>query len=243
MDPAACRLEEFADQGSGGGLAVAAGHCHNLAGAEIKEEFHLAGHHGARCNGVLQGLLVKFKAGGPQDDILALEAVHVVFTQAQMDTQAADGVGVFAKLLHRFLFITEGHLGPQPHKLLNQGLVADTCADEGDLFPAHQRGKLLLFLLHNRNSSWGQPPPICHRIRHTVYYILFLSNWQRKSQNKAQKWLSFLNISATLDPEQQRGGLDSKRPPCSSFMRMRGPVLLDRAPLFQAQGLFSGPVP
>ena len=108
-----------------------------------------------------------------------------------MDAQAADGVGVVPEILHRVLFITEGHFGPQTHKLLNQSLVADACADEGDLFPAYQRGKLLLFLLHNRNSSWGQPPPICHSIRHTVYYSLFLSDWQRKSQNKRAKPVVF----------------------------------------------------
>ena len=37
MHLAACGLVELGDEGGGGGLAVRAGHCHDLAGAEVEE--------------------------------------------------------------------------------------------------------------------------------------------------------------------------------------------------------------
>ena len=158
MHGAPGRLEKLADEGGGGGLAVRAGHRHDLAGAKIEKELHLTGHHGAGGNGVLQGFLIELKAGGAQDDVLPLEPVHVVLPQAQPDAQAPDGIGIRAELLHRLFPVAEGHFCPQAHKLLDQGLMADPRADESHLFAAHQRSKLLLFLLHNKNLPRGVAP-------------------------------------------------------------------------------------
>ena len=148
MDFAPGGLIELGDQGGGGGLAVRAGHAHDLTGAEIKEELDLAGDHGTGGDGVLQRLLEILETGCAQDDILPLETIHVVLAEAQADSQTADGIGVIAKVVYAVLFIAEGHDGTKPHKLLDQGLVADTGTDEGNLFALDQIGQFLLFFLH-----------------------------------------------------------------------------------------------
>ena len=154
LRPAACGLVELGDKGGGGGLAVRAGHCYDLAGAEIEEQFHLTGDHGAGGHGILQGLFkVTHKARGAHDDVLPLEAVQIVFAKAQVDAQLPDGGGVIAKVLHALFLVAQGHMSTQLHKLLDEGLVADACADKGDLFALNKLGKLLLIFLHKNSSS------------------------------------------------------------------------------------------
>ena len=154
MHLAACGLVEFGDKGCGGGLAVRASHGHDLAGAEIEEQFHLAGDHGTGSHGILQGLFkVAHKARGAHDDILTLEAIQIVFAQAQVNAQLLDGCSVIAKVLHALFLVAQGHMSAQLHKLLDEGLVADACADKGDLFALNKLGKLLLIFLHKNSSS------------------------------------------------------------------------------------------
>ena len=154
---AASGLEELGDQGRGGGLAVGAGHSHDGAGAEIKEQFHLAGDHGTGRHGILQGFLkVAHKAGGAHNDILALEAVQIVLTQAQVDAQLPDGGGVISEVLHALFLVAQGNVCPQLHKFFDQGLVADARADKGHLFALDELFELLLILLHKNRSSFVQ---------------------------------------------------------------------------------------
>ena len=151
---AASGLEELGDQGRGGGLAVGAGHSHDGAGAEIKEQFHLTGDHGTGGHGILQWLFkVTHKTRGAHDDVLPLEAVQIVFAKAQVDAQIPDGGGVIAKVLHALFLVAQSHMSAQLHKLLDEGLVADACADKGDLFALNKLGKLLLIFLHKNSSS------------------------------------------------------------------------------------------
>ena len=151
---AACGLVELGDKGGGGGLAVRTGHCYDLAGAEIKEQFHLTGDHGTGGHGILQWLFkVTHKTRGAHDDVLPLEAVQIVFAKAQVDAQIPDGGGVIAKVLHALFLVAQSHMSAQLHKLLDEGLVADACADKGDLFALNKLGKLLLIFLHKNSSS------------------------------------------------------------------------------------------
>jgi len=154
MHLAACGLVELGDQGGGGGLAVGAGYSHDLAGAEIEEQFHLAGDHGTSGHGILQGLFkVAHKTRGAHDDVLALEAVQIIFAQAQADAQLLDGGSVVAEVLHALFLVAQGDVCPQLHELLDEGLVADTGTDEGHLLAFDQIDKLLLILLHKNSSS------------------------------------------------------------------------------------------
>ena len=154
MHFAACGLVELGDEGGGGGLAVRAGHGHDLAGAEIEEQFHLASDHSTGSHGILQGLFkVAHKARGAHDDVLPLEAVQIVFAKAQVDAQLPDGGGVIAKVLHALFLVAQSHMSAQLHKLLDKGLVADARADKGDLFALNKLGKLLLIFLHKNSSS------------------------------------------------------------------------------------------
>ena len=151
---AACGLVELGDKGGGGGLAVRTGHGHDLARAELEEQLHLAGDHGAGGHGVLQRLLeIAHEARGAHDDVLPLEAVQIVFAKAQVDAQLPDGGGVIAKVLHALFLVAQSHMSAQLHKLLDEGLVADACADKGDLFALNKLGKLLLIFLHKNSSS------------------------------------------------------------------------------------------
>ena len=135
-------------------VVVRAGHGHDLAGAEVEEQFHLAGDHSTSSHGVLQGLFkIAHKARGAHDDILPLEAVQIVFAKAQVDAQFPDGGGVIAKVLHALFLVAQGHMSAQFHKLLDEGLMADACADKGDLFALNKLGKLLLIFLHKNSSS------------------------------------------------------------------------------------------
>ena len=154
MHLAACGLVELGDQGGGGGLAVGAGHGYDLAGAEVEKQLHLTGDHGACGHGILQGLFkVAHKARGAHDDILTLEAIQIVFAQAQVDAQLLDGGSVIAKVLHALFLVAQGHMGTQLHKLLDQGLVADTGTNEGHFFAFDEFNQFLLILLHKNSSS------------------------------------------------------------------------------------------
>ena len=171
MHLAACGLVELGDEGGGGGLAVRAGHRYDLAGAEVEEQFHLTGDHSAGSHGILQGLFkVAHKARGAHDDVLSLEAVQIVFAKAQVNTQLPDGGGVITKILHALFLVAQGHMSAQLHKLLDEGLVADACADKGDLFALNKLGKLLLIFLHKNSSSsigsWYSTAPHGQRGNH-----------------------------------------------------------------------------
>ena len=54
-------------------------------------------------------------------------------------------------------------MSAQLHKLLDEGLVADACADKGDLFALNKLGKLLLIFLHKTVppliGSWYNAAP------------------------------------------------------------------------------------
>ena len=154
MHLAAGRFVELGDQGRGGSLSVGAGHSHDLAGAEIKEQFHLAGHHCACGHGILQGLFkVAHKARCAHDDVLTLEAVQIVLAQAQVNAQLPDGGGIIAKILYALLLVTQGDVCSQLHELPDERLMADACADEGNFFALDELGQFLLILLHKNSSS------------------------------------------------------------------------------------------
>ena len=105
---------------------------------------HSAIPHGTGRHSILQGFLkVAHKAGGAHNDILALEAVQIVFAKAQVDAQFPDGCSVIAKVLHALFLVAQGHMSAQFHKLLDEGLVADACADKGNLFALNKLLQLL----------------------------------------------------------------------------------------------------
>ena len=151
MHPAACGLVELGDKGGGGGLAVRTGHGHDLAGAELEEQLHLAGDHGAGGHGVLQRLLeIAHEARGAHDDVLPLETVEVILAEAQIDAQLLDGGGVVAEIFHALFLVAEGDVRTQLHELPDERLMADARADKGNLFALDEVCKLLLFLLHKK---------------------------------------------------------------------------------------------
>ena len=154
MHLTACGFVKFGDQGGGGGLAVRAGHSHDLAGAEVEEELHLAGHHSACSHGILQRLLkVTHKARGAHNDVLTLEAVQIVLAQTQVDAQFPDGSGIVAKVLHTLFLVAQSDMSTQLYEFLDQGLVADARTDESHLFALDKLGELLLIFLHKNSSS------------------------------------------------------------------------------------------
>ena len=76
-----------------------------------------------------------------------------MFAQAQADVQAAEGFGIVAKILQRFLLVAEGDLSAQLHKLPDALLVADTGADKGNFFAPDKL--LQLFNGLHDDSSFG----------------------------------------------------------------------------------------
>ena len=135
---AAGGLHHFGDEGGGGGLAVRAGHRDDLARTVFKEQLHLAGDHHPGGQRRLQLRLGVIIAGGTHDDVLSGKPVGVMLAQTQRNVQAAQRVGVAAKILQRFFLVAEGHLRPHLHKLRDALFMADACADEGDLFAPDQ---------------------------------------------------------------------------------------------------------
>ena len=135
-DLAARGLHHLGDEGGGGGLAVRTGHGDDLAGAERKEKFHLAGDHRPGPQGRLQFGLIVFVPRCAHDDVLPGKTVGIMFPQAEVHPQAAQGVGVIAKFLQALFLVAERHPGPHFHKLFNTALVADARADKGHLFAA-----------------------------------------------------------------------------------------------------------
>ena len=133
-DLAACGFKHFGDQRSGGGLAVRAGHGYDLAGAELEEKLHLTGDKRTGGLGGLQLRLEILIARRAHDDILPGETVGVMLAQAQGHIQAAQRVGVIAKILDGFFLVTQRDVCAQFHKLLNAAFMADTGTDKGNFF-------------------------------------------------------------------------------------------------------------
>ena len=127
-------FKHFGDQRGRGGLAVRAGHRHDLAGAKLKKQLHLAGHSRACLQRRLQFGLIILVARRAHNDILPGKAVGVMLAQTQADVQAAQGFGVLAEVLHGFFLVAQRDLRAHLHKLFQAALVADTRADKGNLF-------------------------------------------------------------------------------------------------------------
>ena len=131
---AAGSLKHLGDQRCGRGLAVRAGHGHDLAGAKLKEKLDLAGDLCAGLQGSLQLGLVIFVARCAHNNILPGKAVSIMLAQTQADMQAAQRVRIRAKILKGLFLIAERDLRAQLHKLFDAALVADTRTDKGNLF-------------------------------------------------------------------------------------------------------------
>ena len=127
-------LKHFGDQRGRGGLAVRAGHRHDLAGAKLKKQLHLAGHGGACLQRRLQFGLKILVARRAHNDILPGKAVGVMFAQTQADIQTAQGFGVVAEVLYGFFLVAQRDLRAHLHELFQAALVADARADKGNLF-------------------------------------------------------------------------------------------------------------
>ena len=65
-----------------------------------------------------------------------------MLAQAQADIQPPQRIGIFSERLQGRLLVTKSHHSAQFHKLFNAALMADTCADERDLFSFDQLLKL-----------------------------------------------------------------------------------------------------
>ena len=149
---AAGGLKHFGNQRSSGGLAVGAGHSHDLTGAELEEKLHLAGDHSASGLGSLQFWLEILITRRAHDDVLPGETVGVMLAQAQGHVQAAQRVGVVAKVLDGFFLVAQRNLRAQFYKLLNAALVADTGTDKGNFFALNK-----FFQLFDRQHSYLSP--------------------------------------------------------------------------------------
>ena len=132
--PAARSLEHLGDQRRRRGLAVGAGHGHDLAGAKLKEKLHLARDHCAGFQRSLQCGLVVLIARCAHDDVLPGEAVGIMLAQAQIHLQAAQRVGVVTEVVQALFLVAERDLRAQLDELLNAALVADARTDKGNLF-------------------------------------------------------------------------------------------------------------
>ena len=90
MDGLPLRLQHFRDQGSGGGLPVAAGDSVNRAGAESEKDLQLTGDYTSGLSGLRQLRAVKVHAGGPENDIKIGQAVQIFVPQAELDPQGGE---------------------------------------------------------------------------------------------------------------------------------------------------------
>ena len=142
-DLAARSLEHLGDQRRRRGLAIGAGHGHDLAGAKLKEELHLARDHCTGFQRSLQFGLVVLIARRAHDDVLPGEAVGIMLAQTQIHLQAAQRVGVVTEVVQALFLVAERDLRAQLDKLLNAALVADARTDKGNLFALNKLLQLL----------------------------------------------------------------------------------------------------
>ena len=139
---AAGSLKHLGNQGGGGGFAVRAGHSHDLAGAQLKKEFYLAGHKRTGLFGGLQLRLKEFIAGGAHDDILSGKAIGIMLAKAELYVQLAQRIGVITKIIQALFLVAEGDICPQRGKHGDARFVADARTDECHLFASDHCFKL-----------------------------------------------------------------------------------------------------
>ena len=75
-----------------------------------------------------------------------------MLSQAQGHVQAAQRVGVVAKVLDGFFLVAQRDLRAQLYKLLNAALVADTGTDKGNFFALNKFSQLF-----DRQHSYLSP--------------------------------------------------------------------------------------
>ena len=131
-------FHHFGNQCGGGSFPVGTGHGNDLTGAELKEQFHLAGDHGAGLQRCLKFRFVVLVARRTHNDILPGKTIGIMFAQAQRHMKTAKRIGVVTKLLQALFLVTECNLSSQLYKLFNAALMADTRADKGNFFAADQ---------------------------------------------------------------------------------------------------------
>ena len=88
-------LQKLGDQGGGGGFAVAAGHAHQSAGAQLEEQLHFGGEHAAVLHSLLHLRRVGTEAGGAEDQIELIQLGQIVRAQTQAGAQALQLPGLF----------------------------------------------------------------------------------------------------------------------------------------------------
>ena len=124
-------FQKLADEGGGGGLAVASRHAEDLAGAQLEEQLHLRGDLPALLRRLLQLRVIGAQAGGTENHVKAIELVQIVLPQLEAGTQALQLVG---QLLHPlpggFVAHRDLQAGAQHHA--DKGGVAHAHADDGN---------------------------------------------------------------------------------------------------------------
>ena len=127
MDGFSGSSQELRDDGSGGGLAVAAGYRNFRAGADLKKDLHLTGEEASSLHCGSQLRQVRPHPRSAKDHVL-IQSLEVVLPQAQ-------AAASFFQLLRQgaqglpALFVTDGDIPGQQQ--LNQGLIGDADANDG----------------------------------------------------------------------------------------------------------------
>ena len=80
--------------------------------------------------------------GVRNDDVLAREAVGIVFAEAEADVQAAQRTGIIAEGGEVGFLVAQRDLRAECGELFDALFVADARADEGDFFALHERAQL-----------------------------------------------------------------------------------------------------
>ena len=126
-------FQELRKDGGGGGLAVAARHTDQAAGAQAEEQLHLRGDLRPPGPGRLQGGVAGVQAGGAEDHVL-IQPLQIRLPQPQPGSQALQ---LLRLLLHPLPLgpVAHGHVQIRPQQHPDQRRVADPHADHGDPLP------------------------------------------------------------------------------------------------------------
>ena len=127
MDGIARLFHQLGDDGRGRSLAVAAGHCDLLAGADIKKHFHLAGHFRPPSNRRFKGRHIRTDTRRAEDQV-GVDAVHVALAQMQFDPQRFQ---LFSGLTQSLpgIFVTGGDGNAVGAQHLNERNIAHADAE------------------------------------------------------------------------------------------------------------------
>ena len=146
-------LQQLCDDGGGRRLAVGAGDGDLGTGADLKKDLHLAGEPAPALHRRRQLRHVGPQAGGAEDDVLR-QVFQVVLPQLEAAAVLLQFAAQGPQGLPGFL-VTGGDLDAAVQQQPDQGLVADTDADDGHGLATQGRKIFLKFHGNAPNAAPG----------------------------------------------------------------------------------------